>query len=87
MLLEWGWNKYYGIQEVPVNPDLPNGEKKDSLVYQNTDSTLMERYWFDKSRALDHSVEDRGVKGLNGGFRRQAQAFAWIGCNVGRPDG
>jgi len=51
MLLEWGNNKYYGIASVPVNPDNPTGDKKDINVYETTGVTLMERYWFEKSKA------------------------------------
>ena len=52
MLLEWGWKQYYGRALVPVNPTSdPGGALQEIDVYATSDSTLMERYWFEKSKA------------------------------------
>lgn len=72
MLLEWGWNKYHSASATKLI-----GE------YKNTESTLMEKYWFDQTTTPFTEVIDRIYKeqvtyeGNYDGFLGKVVNFDW----------
>ena len=78
MLLEWGWNKYYGAPAVEVK-----GEVIQKDTYKTTGSTLMEKYWFYNQKAPFTEVlgkirqQRREYEGNYDGFLGKVTNFSW----------
>lgn len=81
MLLEWGWNKYYGTTSVPVKKG--SSELKQVDVYKKTGSTLMEKYWFYNQKSPFTEVlgkirkQRREYEGNYDGFLGKVTNFNW----------
>ena len=78
MLLEWGWNKYYGASAIEVE-----GEVIQKDTYKTTGSTLMEKYWFYNQKAPFTEVlgkirqQRKEYEGNYDGFLGKVTNFSW----------